>query len=141
MKGPPPSIRRRRIAKLRRENPNLREADIARVVGVCRERVSHVLMAEGLPTKVPSVPRVQRYCLYCGKETENLYFCNQQCRSAAARVTLVCDVCGKQFERTRCDIRKSLNINSIHIFCGKRCQGTWLGKTYGGRRYVPAHKN
>jgi len=131
-------MRRRRIAKLRSENPNLSGADIARVVGVCRERVSYVLMVEGLATKVPPAPRPHRYCLNCGKELiKNTYFCNRDCRSAASRMTLVCDVCGSHFERTRGEIRKSRNIHSSHTFCSKRCQGRWLGKTYGGRRNVP----
>jgi len=54
-------------------------------------------------------------------------------------VTLICDTCGKKFERKQSTVLANIKQfgKQEHFFCSKQCNGVWTGKHYGW----PVHKN
>lgn len=93
------------ITQLREKNPSMTATEIARLVGITKQRVWQVLHTAGFPTAAIVEPN---------------------------DLSLTCDECGERFKRRACEERAGIarNPNKM-VFCSKRCQGSWLGRTAG----------
>lgn len=123
---------REQIKSLRLERPEFTLTKIGSHVGKSRERVRQVLKEEGLPTSAVRPNRTECYCLNCGKARPcgNEKFCSRACFQDYHRITLRCEVCGKEFKRTKGQARID-KATKNHTFCSKTCYGRWLGTLYG----------
>lgn len=128
----------RRISEV---NPSLSYAEIARLLGVSRERVRQVV---GRPRRRPVHCRVcgarikvmqsgvtqtayrERYCGKCWKV-------EKERRRAEHRLHFTCEVCGKTFSRKAGAVRRQLRLGQRIRWCGRRCQGRWLAANYANR--------
>lgn len=126
-----------KVIQLRKGNPCLTSAKIGRMVGISRQRVFQILRREGLATVKVRNPRTCEHC-GCPCLGGQNRFCSHQCFHAHTYAILICEACGKEFERRARLLIHQLNTpNSLtgrqceHIFCSRRCLGTWTGKTYG----------
>jgi len=121
-----------KVWQLRRENPRMKGVEIARIVGVSRERVRQFLGNQNA-----CVP-VIKLCPLCGRKTPTNHqkYCSRECWMKSKRVTLTCDVCGENFTLRGSEYRASLRVRKLKMrFCSRKCNGHWLGKNFGvGRR-------
>lgn len=69
-------------------------------------------------------------CLRCGKEKwfapsklkrNKLFFCGSDCEHRYQRVAVVCDTCGKSFERDQNAVKR----NKRGMFCSRPCYSKW----------------
>lgn len=136
-KGPPPSPRSADIVAYRQANPTLTLQAIGVRYGVTRERVRQILRRGGLPTRRPPPP--MRFCKACSLplNRDAARFCSTACWSVSLRITLTCEECGTLFKRRAADHAYRLRCGQRHIWCGKRCSGLWLGRTFGFARLTP----
>lgn len=122
---------RNAVLAFRQQNPIMKAVDIARGVGISRERVRQILNKYNLPTAIYKVPYI---CQDCGKilrnGNQNRKWC-KECRTNHLKVELVCETCGKSFLREGWLYRKSQRRGYKHIWCSKQCQGYWLGFNFG----------
>ncbi len=89
---------REMILELRKQNPDLTPAAIARMTGLSRERVRQVLLLLGLPTNL----RRGQYGIQ----------------------TVICDNCSRQFTRLASQLKHSLAKNGyMHVYCSRKCLG------------------
>jgi len=123
---------RQKVIKLRKLNPCLSNANIARLCGISRERVRVLLKEEGLSTRVPSK---KKFCVICGKFIGyNATYC-RNCSSKTIKIQVACSYCGNLIERNIKEIIHQINdLNYQHHFCDRKCFGKWFGKNYGRRR-------
>jgi len=121
-----------KVCKLRRENPYLSAAEIARTVGRSRERVRQILIAAGFPTS-PILDSRYR-CKVCGKLRKRPLkrgFCIS-CSPFPRWITFSCPVCGKNFSRRYVHIKYQMTKRGYkNFFCSHACFGKWLGITFG----------
>jgi len=73
------------VVEIKLKNPKRKAADIARDVGVSRERIRQILKKNGLCTRLP---RLTNICINCGKpfprgDKRDLY-CSPECDAGAA---------------------------------------------------------
>lgn len=124
-----------KVSELRQENPEMKAIDIAKRVGVSRERVRQILIDLGLPTNFNKPV----FCKSCGVRIDSrgsTGFC-QKCYLEALHethwATLICDGCGKEYELRLSVI--SRRQHNKHHSCSNKCKGSWFGKKYGfGRK-------
>jgi hypothetical protein len=114
------------IAKMRHDNPCLTLQQIGNKYGISRERVRQVLAKQGTTTK-HYIKRQYSECLNCGKQTTNKLYCTKKCRTDYNQITLVCDNCGKSFNRKKSDIIRTSNNENYkgHQFCNSTCTGEY----------------
>jgi hypothetical protein len=122
-----------RACWLREGDETLSLGQIAKQIGVSRQRVYQILKEDGLPTagiftsKFPPCPG-------CGKPRPWRHrheLCNN-CRTKRASVQFSCDTCLVIFSRQ--SYRSPFNPNRVtqnHTFCSKRCQGKYLAAHHG----------
>jgi transcriptional regulator with XRE-family HTH domain len=119
---------RSRVRDLRSANLLMKMSEIARIVGVSRQRVYQILQKEGLPTK-----QHIRKCLYkcpvCGVISSRK-FCSYQCRKKWLQIPIICSECGNLFIRSRRKFMNSYPHHSDVLFCSKKCTGKWLKEHY-----------
>ena len=124
---------RKDVVSLRVNNPHMKGSEIARLVGISRERVRQILNTQGL--LVRSVPRV-RPCKVCGKpitHSHAKYYCSRACFHRDHQVLLVCSTCGKHFLIPTSDYTLRLRDKKTNRwYCSKKCQGKWLGQLRWG---------
>ena len=132
------------VKKLRIKNPCASAQDIAQKVGISRERVRQILSSEGLEIKsvLRGKPKI-RVCMNCLKEFDNKLkqgkkFCSRKCWSDYSRITLVCQVCGKNFKRRASEVIYYFNHPQLgngkireSICCSRICNGKLRGSNYG----------
>jgi len=120
------------VCELRRKDPPLSVADIARIVGRSRERVRQILTEGGFSTARVLDPR--RRCQVCGKR--KMYplkrgFCIS-CSPSPRWVTFSCPVCGKSFSRRFVHIKYQISKRGYNnFFCSRTCFGKWVGIRFG----------
>jgi len=120
------------VCELRRKDPPLSVAEIARIVGRSRERVRQILTEGGFSTA--RVPDPRRRCRICG--TRKHYplkrgFCIS-CFSSPRWITLSCPVCGESFSRRFSHIKYQISKRGYNnFFCSRTCFGKWLGIRFG----------
>ena len=122
---------RSQVRDLRSADLFMKMSEIARIVGVSRQRVYQILQEEGLPTK-QHVKKCLYACLVCGRIT-NHKFCSGECRKEWLQIPVVCSECGNLFIRRRSSFLNSYPHHNNVLFCGKKCTGKWLNKHYASK--------
>lgn len=124
-----------KVCVLREQNPCMSLIEIANTVGISKQRVSKILMANNLPTcSTNRIGLITSNCLYCGKEfIRFLYskekvkgilptYCSRRCSSMHCRVTLICDHCGKVYDVPQSNIIANYKrYNPKHFFYSREC--------------------
>ena len=125
---------RERVVRMRKLNPCATTVQIGNKYGVSGERVRQILKEESLPTKHFKQTYI---CNYCGEiiTSCNKKFCNVDHLMKYTQVhgyaELVCDECGKTFERRLYLVRHNLiTDHANYIFCGNPCKIKWIAKNY-----------
>jgi predicted DNA-binding transcriptional regulator AlpA len=122
---------RNRVRDLRSADLFMKMSEIARIVGVSRQRVYQILQEEGLPTK-QHVKKCLYACPVCGRIT-NHKFCSGECRKEWLQIPVICSECGNLFIRSRSKFMNSYPHHSNVLFCSKKCTGKWLNKHYASK--------
>jgi len=130
-----------RILRIRRANICISGADIARRVGVTRQRAAQILKGEN------SRLIVAQYCMTCGtelvgkKKARHQQFCSRKCYIDHHNVSVVCSGCGKVFQiMVGALIAKNRNRKVEGIYCSKRCWGRYFGTRYGSNRNAEVYQ-
>ncbi len=120
-------------------NPALTYAEIARLLGVSRERIRQVAGGRR---------RHPRVCKVCGQSihlrrngvTQTAYrlqYCGtcwvaaKERRRNGHHEDFTCETCGKTFRRTAGVVKRMEKRGHKIRWCSRRCQGIWLGANYG----------
>ena len=111
---------REQIVALRSENPTITAAEMARIIGVKRQRVSQLLPKLGLATSFPKNPNK---CMDCGKEIART---SKRCRSCFSKTGWLrkrCSTCSKivQVSRSSYKYRTESGRYSGRIYCNRAC--------------------
>ena len=120
---------REKVVSHRADNPLMSAADLARHIGVSRERVRQLLVALGLPTKV--FVRELHLCGFCGELTRNPFYCSRPCHSMSTWVLFRCAVCDRVRRKRGCEVRARLRKSrSGNLYCSRTClyRGARLGR-------------
>jgi len=119
------------IIKIKQAYPDKPGVEIARELGISRQRVNLILIKGGYSRSRHR--RLLRYCARCGKELANKvkgYFClvcyNDDLHRRST-VELRCAYCGKGFTRPRGYVNGALKRGYKRFFCRRSCwsKGTW----------------
>ncbi len=118
------------IVALRKKYPCYSLQKIGKLAGLSRERIRQILSRAG--ERTARLPHGN--CLHCGKvlTRRKARFCNGDCRHLYSNPEIECSQCGVHFRRQL----SSLYHNKTLFFCSKRCQGRWLGRTYGFKKHT-----
>ena len=122
---------RKRIIKLRKEQPLLTGSDISRKMRVSRQYVSRILQETGLNNKQPNYKRVVVSCKVCGKRTpRGQKICPEgDCRDTYYNIAVKCSFCQYEFTMKRSQIVQRYKRGWKHIYCSHTCYAK--GKTDG----------
>ncbi len=113
--------------------PGMRQVDVARQVGLSKERVRQLAMKYRL--RVPRVVMPWPTCAFCGEPVRKRgnKHCSVQCWNLARKAdTLkrslhyVCETCGEEFIVAPSDVKQRKGR-----FCSHQCWGSYAGKTWG----------
>ena len=112
-------VTKERVKAIREGNPKALAINIAREVGVSRERVRQILVRLDLPTSFPREPT--NWCCFCVKPIrEGRLYCNQKCNERAHRAQVVCRACGAGF---------SLRLSAYHARSRRsKVDGLWCSR-------------
>lgn len=124
----PLSDTRKQVTDLRAANLSISMAEIAKKVGISRQRVYQILRKDGFPTR-RRVLKNQYECLVCGAVTEHK-FCSKECKIKWKQIPVVCTRCGKLFLRNRSQLLNNYRRHDSTLFCSKHCSGKWLAENY-----------
>ena len=91
------------------------QAEIGRILGVRRQRISVLTKRLDLGDLVRKRPK--NYCPGCGKSIPGDRIRCHLCFMKTKQVTLICDFCGQEFER-----RESKTKRSKFHFCSTSCR-------------------
>jgi len=94
-----------KVVELRSKYPSMKAVEIARQLKVSRERVRQILAKRGLPTVTVVSSRL---CFNCGHllHEKNKGGLCQQCVKEL-RITLVCSRCGRKYQSTMLESRRT----------------------------------
>lgn len=122
--------KRQQVKQARELNPCASATDIARQVGVSRQRVCEILKSENLPTR----RHIQRRsCIICGTPlpSNQMILCSPECRLEYHHPQVECAWCGKLF---RISYKWELFRNERN-FCSTSCRSKrWSPINLSGRR-------
>ena len=121
-----------KIIRLRENDPYIKSAQIARLVKADTSYVRRVLLKNNLPTIAKERPEEYKECNTCGDlivpslafKNHGKVFCNVKCHEAYANPTLVCEVCEKQFQRTRKRVNQNERNKLEGTYCSNECYRT-----------------
>ncbi len=125
---------RDKVVALREAHPNMRAIEMAKTLGVTRERVRQILFRAGLPTQTLRNPRPMPTCGKCGLKIARV---NKSGLCIRCKVTAVptqqfsCAYCGAPIYERLCPGHKNIILAKKVHFCDKRCQGKWVAENYG----------
>jgi hypothetical protein len=120
---------RKQVRKLRSANLSMTMSEIAKRVGMSRQRVFQILREEGLPTKHCVI--IKKYqCLECGAVSPHK-FCSDECKKKWREIPIICNGCGKLFFRDVTQFLHNYRKHNHALFCSRNCANRWLGETYG----------
>jgi hypothetical protein len=119
-----------RLIELLDEDPNLDNMTLATRLGVTRARISQLRIRLN---RRPIKRKNWHPCMVCDNLVrERAKFCSVDCRKLwSGGVKLTCETCGKQFIRGTAIVSQRMNAGQKHIWCSRKCQGTWLGNWRG----------
>ena len=120
------------VLRLLTADPDLSNAEVGRRLGLSRQRVMEMRREGGLPAS----QRTQRIgwhpCLRCGIQIPpKRKYCSRACQWD--HIQLVCDECGKEFQRPR-----RMAARYEHHLCSQMCKGSWL-KLIRSRKHLAAN--
>ena len=108
-----------KLVQIVRANPGkYRQSELSRQLGVSRETVRRIVDKLGLRDLVRQ-HKWQAFCSDCGKRISKVGGLCRDCwvkKYGAKKVTLVCDNCGRTFERKESEAERSK-----HRFCSRAC--------------------
>lgn len=121
-----------KIIRLRKNDPYIKSAQIARELNVSRSYVTDVLKKNNLDTVAEKPPERYKECITCselilpslafkGSNRSVKFFCNYKCYDAYANPTLICKACGKQFQRSRKRIKQNERNKLEGTYCSDEC--------------------
>ena len=120
---------RKQIIELRSANLSMTMSEIAKRVGMSRQRVFQILREEGLPTK--HCVNIKNYqCLECGAVSPHK-FCSDECKKKWQQIPIICDGCGKLFFRNVTQFLHNYRKHNHALFCSNSCAHKWLVEMYG----------
>jgi hypothetical protein len=118
------------VIELLNKEPALSSAELAARLGVTRSRISQIRMT----IKQQPDRRVNWHpCQACGTLIRaRQKFCSRSCRSLwSGGVKLTCETCGGVFIRGVALVEQRARAGQKHVWCSKKCQGSWLGNLRG----------
>ena len=118
------------VEELRRTDPQVKAAVMARELGKTREAVRLALIGLGLPTSFSK----KWYCEGCGKRLDKGQVLCRKCWSATFYTTYPCEVCGKEKKIRISQLKRLSKHGHPPRFCSNKCQGVWLGSHFGFNR-------
>ena len=118
----------REVRNLRKNNVFLSSEDIAKKVGVTRQRVRAILLKEGLSTKAVTKKTVT-YCKYCQNPTPNgQVVCPGKCRETHYYTFVNCRSCLKKIRYLKSYMKTRIKFNmNRYFYCSRACY-------YAGKR-------
>jgi DNA-binding XRE family transcriptional regulator/endogenous inhibitor of DNA gyrase (YacG/DUF329 family) len=125
---PAKSDTRSRVKDLRSADLHMKMSEIAKIIGISRQRVFQILQEEELLTK-QHVKKCLYACPVCGRITSHK-FCSEECRKEWLQIPVICSECGNLFIRRRSKFMNSYPHHNNALFCSKKCTGKWLNKNY-----------
>lgn len=128
---------RAQILTMVSKNSSLRPVEIARELGISRERVRQIMMKLGLTTRQPRMPK--KLCPTCSAPIyrQNKMHCSRQCQVDSKYITLVCNECDSTFQRRKVVYARNITRGYRHTWCSKECQGKYLSSYGKGRGPKP----
>ncbi len=119
-------LRRDQIATIKKRYPNKQQVDIARELGISRQRVHQVIKDLGYPPVM--LLDIPSYCTNCGKKLAkqtkgNLCWnCHLVDLHTKSLVELTCPQCGGVFARRRGYVNSQRKCGYRLFFCNGRCR-------------------
>lgn len=110
-----------KVVRLRKQNPFMSTAEIARKVGITRQYAREVLLKNDLQTNPPKPKRVV-YCKVCREiTTDRGGICKGQCSFKWKFTKLTCSWCLVPFYRTRKRILQGYRLKLKNVYCTQKC--------------------
>jgi len=122
--------RREQIIKIKEAYPDKTGIEIARELGISRQRVNLILLKGGYSR--PRRRRSVKYCAECGKALSNTIkgnfclACYKDDLHRRSTVNLTCAHCGKEFIRTIGYVHNAVKKGQKRFFCGRSCLAKWM---------------
>ena len=115
---------KRRVIQYRRKYPGMRASEIAKKVGISRERVRQILKAEGLPTTIENLP--VNVCSVCAaKMVSRKTTTCRDCIIKNAWVEVHCETCDtlKKVRKSTYKYRAKQDNHRYNnkYYCGREC--------------------
>lgn len=118
--------RQDQIAAIKKRYPHKQQVDIARELGISRQRVHQVIKDLGYPPVV--ILDIPSYCANCGKKLAkqtkgNLCWnCHLADLHTRSLVELTCPQCGRIFFRRRGYVNSQRKCGYRQFFCNRSCR-------------------
>ncbi len=108
-----------RVWAIREGNPRALAVNIAKEVGVSRERVRQILVRFDLPTRILKEPT--NWCCFCVKPIPKAkLYCSRYCHERGHKVQVVCRACGVEF---------TLRLSVYHVRSRRsKAGGLWCSR-------------
>lgn len=119
---------RKQVKDLRSSSLCMTMSEIAKRVGISRQRVYQILRKDGFPTK-HRVHKNQYECLVCGTPSE-YKLCSKKCKKKWQQIPVTCTRCGKLFFRNKHEFLHNYKNHGFALFCSRHCVGKWLAENY-----------
>jgi len=121
------------ILALFEEHPNGTLRFLADKVGLSRERVRQVLAEQGLRTvraRGRGKTRIFKHCVLCNrrKKTTSPYCIHCRKMFFPRKSVIICEECGKRFERGFGEIRSREKRGHKARFCSRSCRSKWMAR-------------
>lgn len=120
---------REKILRLKQEHPDWTLLHIGSEVGVTKQRIRQVLIANNISTK-----RHKEYyspCIVCENlvlnKTSSKAICSEKCRQKLFWVELICGHCKEIIVRRKSHVTRDLKKNPDKVFfCSQSCRSFYL---------------
>ena len=127
-----PNGQRIDVIQLLTAEPYLSNAEVGRRLGLSRQRVMEMRRQGGLPASQATQRIGWHPCLRCGIQIPpKRKYCSRACQWDY--IQLVCDECGKEFQRPR-----RMAARYKHHLCSQTCKGSWL-KLIRRRKHIASN--
>jgi|TARA_R100001463_G_scaffold89441_6_gene144219 predicted transcriptional regulator len=114
-----------KVVRLRKNNPFMTTAEIARQVGISRQYAKEILDKNNLQSNVPKARNVV-YCKVCDKpimkgERSRGKVHADGCAFIWNRIRLKCNWCRTIFYRTKKRVRRGVQLKLKNVYCTTEC--------------------
>ena len=114
-----------KVVRLRKQNPFMSTAEIARRVGITRQSASEFLLRNNLETNPPK-PKPVVYCKVCRLATTDRYGLHDgECRFRWNRIKLTCSFCKVPFYTSRKRVMQGYRLKLNNVYCTRDCYQTY----------------